>query len=159
MARITCRTPSTGKPLKIQVANVATNFVSIAEAPDFSVPDAAENFPIRDPADNTRTIKPGEVFFLTPMAAKNKSVSEAWIEIALVTEGETAEAQTVIQIGKVDVPAGDTVFIPLQGRSLLKRSHTTANGDIIQVRAETANTFDLWVSAEEKLSSEHVGVE
>jgi hypothetical protein len=64
-----------------------------------------------------------------------------------------------IELGRVSVPAGDTVFIPLQGRSLLKRDANTANGDIIQVRAETSNTFDIWVSAEEKLSSEHVGVE
>ena len=154
MARITCRTPSTGKPLKIHVANVATTFTTIAEAPDFSVPDAAENFPIRDPADNTRTIKPGEVFFLTPVAARNKSTSEVWIEIILVTE-----TSNTIQIGKVDVPGGDTVFIPLQGRSLLKRDYQSANGDMIQVRAEVADVFDLWVSAEEKLSSEHVGVE
>jgi hypothetical protein len=64
-----------------------------------------------------------------------------------------------IQLGVVSVPAGDTVFIPLQGRSLLKRDASTANGDIIQIRAESANTFDVWISAEEKLSSEHVGVE
>jgi hypothetical protein len=154
MARITCRTPSTGKALKINLSNVSTTYVAIAEAPDFSVPDAAGNFPVRDPEDAGRTIKPGEVFFLSPMSAKNKSGSTAWIETKLFTE-----ANVSIELGRVSVPAGDTVFIPLQGRSLLKRDANTANGDIIQVRAETSNTFDIWVSAEEKLSSEHVGVE
>jgi hypothetical protein len=154
MARITCRTPSTGKALKINLSNVSTTYVAIAEAPDFSVPDAAGNFPVRDPEDAGRTIKPGEVFFLSPMSAKNKSGSTAWIETKLFTESNVS-----IELGRVSVPAGDTVFIPLQGRSLLKRDANTANGDIIQVRAETSNTFDIWVSAEEKLSSEHVGVE
>jgi hypothetical protein len=154
MARIKCRTPSTGKPLTINVSNVSTTYASIAEAPDFSVPDAAGNFPVRDPSDTTRTVKPGEVFFLSPLTAKNKSGSTAWIETRLLTE-----SNTFIEFGRVSVPAGDTVFIPLQGRSLLKRDANTANGDIIQVRAETSNTFDIWVSAEEKLSSEHIGVE
>jgi hypothetical protein len=154
MARIKCRTPSTGKPLNISVANVSTSYVTIAEAPDFSVPDAAGNFSVRDPSDVSRTIRPGEVFFLTPMAAKNKSGNTSWIETRLQTE-----ANANVELGRVSVPAGDTVFIPLQGRSLLKRDANTANGDIIQVRAESSNTFDIWISAEEKLSSEHVGVE
>lgn len=155
MARITCRTPSTGKPLSIRLDNVSTTYVIVAEAPDFSVPDAANNFPtIRDPLDNTRAVKPGEVFFLTPMAAKNKSGSTAWIETRLVTESNSN-----VEIGRVSVPSGDTVFIPLQGRSLLKRDINSANGDSIQIRAESSNTFDIWISAEEKLSSEHIGVE
>lgn len=154
MARIKCRTPSTGKPLSISLSNVATDYVTIAEAIDFSVPDAAENFPIRDPDDATRTIKPGETFFLTPMSARNKGNTTAWIQTSLYTE-----SNVMIEIGKVEVPAGDTAFIPLQGRSLLKRDANTANGDMIQIRSEVANTFDIWVSAEEKLSSEHIGVQ
>jgi hypothetical protein len=154
MARIKCRTPSTGKSLSIYVSNVSTSYATIVEAPDFSVPDAAGNFPVRDPEDTTRTIKPGEIFFLTPMSAKNKSANTAWIETALYTE-----ANVSIELGRISVPAGDTVFVPLQGRSLLKRDANTANGDVIQVRAQTANTFDIWVTAEEKLSSEHIGVE
>lgn len=154
MARITCRTPSTGKPLSIRLDNVSTTYVTIAEAPDFSVPDAAGNFPVRDPLDSTRTIKPGEVFFLTPMSARNKSANTAWIEIELYTESNVA-----INFGRIRIPANDTAFIPLQGRSLLKRDANTANGDIIQVRAQTANTIDIWIAAEEKLSSEHIGVE
>ena len=154
MARIKCRTPSTGKPLSVYLNNVSTSYVTIAEAVDFSVPDAAENFPVRDPDDVTRTIKPGEVFFLTPMAARNKGNTTAWIQTSLYTE-----SNVLIEIGKVEVPAGDTAFIPLQGRSLLKRDANTANGDMIQIRSEVANTFDIWVTAEEKLSSEHIGVE
>jgi hypothetical protein len=154
MPRIKCRTPSTGKTLRVSLANVSTSYVTIAEAPDFSVPDAAGNFPVRDSEDATRTIKPGEVFFLSPMSAKNKSANTAWIETSLVTEdGGT------IELGKVSVRSGDTAFIPIQGRSLFKKDDASANGDILQVRAQTSNTFDVWIAAEEKLSSEHIGVE
>jgi len=154
MARITCRTPSTGKPLRIIQADVASTFVTIAEAPDFSVPDTSNKFPDRDPTDDTRAIRPGEVFFLTPIAAKNKDTVTRWVEAIFVTE----DSQT-IEFAKVEVPAGDTALIPLQGRSLLKRVANNASGDTLQVRAEVANMFDIWVSAEEKTSNEHVGVE
>lgn len=153
MARITCRTPSTGKGLKIIQNDVPATFTILAEAPDFSTPDASNKFTDRDPTDASRAIRPGEVFFLTPLAAKNKDSVERWIEVILVTEDSTT-----IEVGKIDVPPGDTAFIPLQGRSLYKRDANTAVGDTVQIRAETASVFDVWSSAEERLSSEHTGV-
>ena len=154
MTRIVCRTPSTGKGLRISESNVPNTFVVIAEAPDFSVPDASTKFTERDPLDLGRAIRPGEIFFLTPLAARNKDTVDRWIEVKLVTE----DAET-IEIGKVEVPAGDTAFIPLQGRSLFKRTANNTVGDTIQVRAEVSSVFDVWAAAEERLSSEHSGVE
>ena len=154
MARIKCRTPSTGKPLRIIQTNVANTYVTIAEAPDFSVPDASNKFPDRDPVDSTRAIRPGEIFFLTPMTATNKDSEDRWIETILVTEDDET-----VEVAKVTVPAGDTALIPLQGRSLLKRTANNAVGDVLQIRAEISDVFDIWLSAEEKLSNEHVGVE
>lgn len=154
MPRITCRTPSTGKPVRVALANVSNTFVSISEAPDFSVPDASNKFPDRDPVDNSRAIRPGEIFFLTPLSAKNKDTVTRWIETRLVTEDST-----VIEFGKVEIPAGDTAFIPLQGRSLFKRTANGAVGDTLEVRAELSDIFDVWAAAEEKLSAEHSGVE
>lgn len=153
MTRIVCRTPSTGKGLRISESNVANTFVTIAEAPDFSVPDASGKFDERDPTDPSRAIRPGEVFFLTPLSARNKDTADRWIEVVLITE----DSETV-QVGKVEVPAGDTAFIPLQGRSLFKRVANNAVGDTIQVRAEVSSVFDVWAAAEERLSSEHSGV-
>lgn len=154
MSRITCRTPSTGKSLQIVTNNVSSSFVNIAEASDFSVPDAARNFSPRDPTDVGRAIKPGEIFFLTPLAAKNKGPYATWIEVVLQTE-----SNTTIDFGRIEVPSGDTAFIPMQGRSLFKRDASAANGDILLIRAETSDVFDVWISAEQKLSAEHVGVE
>ena len=153
MSRITCKTPSTGKSLISSQANVSTTFTTIAEAPDFSVPDPSENYTTRDPLDATRAIRPGEVFFVTPLAAKNKSANVVWVEVRLFTEANTA-----IEFGRVDVPPGDTAFIPIQGRSLFKRIAAGTNGDRLQVRAEANNAFDVWAAAEEKLSAEHIGV-
>ena len=153
MARITCKTPSTGKSIIVSQANVSTTFTTIAEAPDFSVPDPSENYTTRDLVDNNRAIRPGEVFFVTPLAAKNKSGSVQWIEIQLYTEANSA-----IEFGRLDVPPGDTAFIPIQGRSLFKRDANGVNGDRIQVRAQSNNVFDVWAAAEEKLSAEHIGV-
>ena len=154
MARITCRTPSTGKPLRVIKQNVEMTYSTIVEAPDFSVPDTSNKFPDRDPTDDTRAIRPGEIFFLTPLAARNKSENTRWIQARLVTEDSD-----IIDVAKVEVPAGDTAFIPLQGRSIFKRIANNSVGDTVQVRAELSNVFDVWVSAEEKASNEHIGVE
>lgn len=154
MARIICRTPSTGKPLSITLNNVGAEFTTIAESPDFSVPDTSSKYPIRDPNDISRAIRPGEIFFLTPLSAKNKDIATRWIELQLVNEDGT-----IIEIAKVYVPKEDTAFIPLQGRSIFKRNPNITNGDRIQIKAEVANVFDVWTSAEERTSNEHIGVE
>lgn len=154
MARIKCRTPSTGKPIRVAMIDVTTEFTTVAEAPDFSVPDESNKFINRDPLDSARAIRPGEIFFLTPISAKNKTTETRWVEVVLVTEDAH-----IIEFGKVKVPAGDTAFIPIQGRSLFKRLANASNGDRLQVRTEVAGSFDIWASAEEKLSNEHVGVE
>lgn len=154
MARIVCRTPSTGKPLSINLNNVGTDFVTIAEASDFSVPDTSSKFSTRDPTDTTRAIRPGEVFFITPLAVRNKDTVTRWLELRLVTEDGVN-----VEVARVSIPSNDTAFIPLQGRSIFKRNANVANGDRIQIRAEVADVVDVWVSAEERASNEHIGIE
>ena len=154
MSRITCRTPSTGKPIRAALANVPATFTTISEAPDFSVPDTSERFADRDPTDASRAIRPGEIFFLTPLAAKNKDTNTRWIDVQIVSEDNIT-----IEFGRAEVPAGDTALIPIQGRSLFKRNPSGTNGDRLQVRAQVAGIFDVWVSGEEKLSNEHAAVE
>lgn len=153
MARITTRTPSTGKPLSINLQDVPTSYTTLYEAPDFSVPDASERFEFRDPGDAARAIRPGEVFFLTPLSVRNKSSNDAWVEVRILLEDGTP-----IEFGRLTIPAEDTGFVPLQGRSILKRDLGGTNGDRLQVRAETADIFDVWTAAEEKLANEHSGV-
>lgn len=155
MTRIVCRQPSTGKPINAAVSNVGVDYVIVAEAPDFSVPDpSGSQYPNRDPSDASRGIAAGEIFFLTPLLATNKTANTCWIEIRLRTEnGSNNDA-----FGRTVVPSGETVAIPVQGRSLVKANSVSSNGDILLVRGQEANSFDVWISANEQASAEHVGV-
>lgn len=151
MIRIKCKTPSTGCIKNFTVPSLGTAWTVVAEAPDFSVPDTRKLYVARDQTDDSRAIRPGEIFFMTPFFARNKSQSACWVEVKLVLENGT----TVDCPGRMTIPAGDTALIPVQGRSLLKRDHTSSAGDTIQMRAETAGSLDLWGTGEEKPSSEH----
>ena len=158
MTRIYCRTPSTGYPENLILADVPTTFTTIpgglsgANAPDYSVPDPSEQYEQRDPADDTRAILPGQIFFLTPLSAVNKTASEEWIECQLLTEDGD-----IIQFGRAVVPANDTAYIPLNGRSLLKRELLTTDGDQLQVRASNPAVFDVWTSADLSPASQNLG--
>jgi len=166
MTRITCRQPSTGKPISIQYVGVGTEWTILAEAPDFSVPDPSNSTYLwRDPADPTRGIAAGELFFLTPLIAKNVTSGTDWIEVRFRLESGVANNDS---FGRITVPAGESVAIPLQGRSLIKRNLLgagnpnvltfSANGDILYVRAGNTASFHVWASANEQASAEHIGV-
>ena len=158
MTRIYCRTPSTGYPENLILADVPITYTTIpgglsgADAPDYSVPDPSRQYEQRDPDDDNRAILPGQIFFLTPLSAVNKSGSDAWIECLLVTEDGDE-----IGFGRAVVPANDTAYIPLNGRSLLKRDPDTINGDQLQVRASAPGVFDVWTSAELSPASQNLG--
>lgn len=153
--RITCKTPSTGRTVNFTLASLGTDWTTIAESPDFSVPDTSLAFISRDPMDPERAIRPGEVFFLTPMFVRNKDLDGCWVDLRLVLEDGTS----IECPGRLYVPGMDTAMAPLQGRSLMKRSPAGLLGDRLQARAQTAGVLDIWVSGEEKLSSEHIGVQ
>lgn len=154
MPRIKCKTPSTGRPVNLVAASLGTDWQTLAEAPDFSLPDTGNTFVDRDPTDINRAIRPGEIFFMTPIFARNKSSQACWLEVRLLQESGT----TIECPGRMVVPGGDTAMVPVQGRSLVKRGATNTFGDRIQVRAQTAAVLDLWATAEEKPSAEHIGV-
>ena len=154
MTRINCKTPSTGRAVNLTMANVPVVWTTLAEAPDFSVPDTSAVYPARDPLDINRAIRVGEIFFMTPIYVRNKSANACWVEARLLREdGSIFECPGLMQI-----PSGDTAMVPMQGRSLLKRNASGVNGDMFQVRAQTAACLDIWGSGEEKPSAEHIGV-
>lgn len=159
MTRIYCRTPSTGYPENLILADVPTSLTTLeggisgADAPDYSVPDPANQYEERDPLDPTRAILPGQIFFLTPLSVTNKSVSEESLSVVLLMEDGT-----VINAGTAVVPAGDTAYIPLNGRSLLKRDPLSSNGDQLQVIASNPNVFDVWTAVEVSPASQNLGV-
>jgi len=153
MPRITCQTPASGKPVTIAAAGISASWTTVAEAPDFSLPDPSNVYPDRDPGDAARAIRPGEVMFLTPLWARNNHSATLWVEVRLVEEDGT----TVVG-PRTQVPAGATAPIPLQLRSLVKRNPSGPDGDRVQIRAETAGHVDIWGQADERTSAEHIGV-
>ena len=170
MARIKCKVPSTGYTKNYTSCTRAdgtttqtliyNEWVTLMEAPDYSVPDTRLIYSTRDPNDTGRAIRPGETFIMTPIFARNTSETEAFeIYVELLLEYATVGIPCP---GKMIIPAGDTVMIPVQGRSLLKRNANgfSTYGDRIRLKAGNgANGYIyVWGSGEEKLSAEHVGV-
>lgn len=155
MTRIYCRTPSTGYPENLVLVDVPDTVTTIpgANAPDYSVPDPSNQYEQRDPLDPTRAILPGQIFFLTPLSIVNKSVSEESLTVFLLQEDGT-----LVNFGTATVPAGDTAYMPLNGRSLLKRDPLVANGDRLQVQASAPDVFDVWTAAEGSPASQNLGV-
>jgi hypothetical protein len=155
MTRIYCRTPSTGYPENLVLADVPATLTTIpgADAPDYSVPDPSNQYEVRDPLDPTRAIIPGQIFFLTPLSITNKSGNQQSLTVILLQEDGTS-----INFGTAVVPAGDTAYIPLNGRSLLKRDPVTVYGDRLQVQASAPNVFDIWTAADLSPASQNIGV-
>ena len=158
MTRIRCRTPSTGYPENLVLANVGTTLtiltggLSGSDCPDYSVPDPSNQYEQRDPLDPTRAILPGQIFFLTPLSIVNKSGATQTLRVSLLQETGNR-----IEFGNAVVPAGDTAYVPLNGRSLLKRDPFSLNGDRLQVSASVANVFDVWTSVELSPASQNLG--
>jgi hypothetical protein len=155
MTRIYCRTPSTGYPENLVLVDVPDTVTTIplADAPDYSVPDPSNQYEVRDPLDPTRAILPGQIFFLTPLSVVNKSAGQESLTVFLLQEDGT-----LVNFGTAIVPAGDTAYIPMNGRSLLKRDPLAANGDRLQVEASAPSVFDVWTAAELSPASQNLGV-
>jgi len=159
MTRIYCRTPSTGYAETLYLVDVGTSMTTLdgglsgADAPDYSVPDPSNQYEQRDPLDPTRAILPGQIFFLTPLSATNKSAAEESLQVQLVLEN----GNVVVDLGTAVVPAFDTAYIPINGRSLLKFDANASNGDQLQVSASTGNVFDVVISAELSPASQNLG--
>lgn len=159
MSRIVCRTPSTGYPETLYLVDVPVTMTTLdggltgADAPDYSVPDPSNQYEVRDPSDPTRAILPGQIFFLTPLSVTNKTASDETLDVQILLEG----GNTTISLGSIVVPALDTAYVPVNGRSLLKLDANSVNGDQLQVSASTGNVFDVTVSADLSPASQNLG--
>lgn len=144
MPRITCDQPGY-KPVAIRGINLAASATSVAEAPDFSVPDP------NDAA--TQIVVAGEIWFGSPIYLYNKNASTRTVTVDILTE-----AAATITLGVVEIPAGETAAFPMQGQSLLKRDPDVANGDRLRLTASDASSIDYWAAAYERRADDHIGV-
>ncbi len=160
MPRINTDQPSSGKPLLLFIPAatnsgfVNTTWTTLAEAPDFSIPASGDDGVTVDPADSARELRPGEVFLETPLAATNTTATTRWVELQMLLQGNSGQAIPVTT--QVPVPAGETVYLPIQGLRLLKTDLTnTQPGGRLQVRAEVANAIKVIGSAVELEALNH----
>jgi hypothetical protein len=124
MPRINTDQPSTGKPVLLFIPSatnsgfVNTTWVTIAEAPDFSIPASGDDGVTFDPVDGERELRPGQIFFETPLQAINTTATTRWVELQMLLQGVSGQAIPVSP--RVSVPANESVYLPIQGLRLLK---------------------------------------
>lgn len=151
MARVIISQSAVSKPVRIAVAGLAVDWLTILEANDFSLPDPQGIFPDDvDPADADRRIEPGVALIESPLMFHNVSDANCWVELQVLTEG----GDSVVQC-KITIPPGDTYTHPAPGQRLLKLLKASANGDRMQVRAQTVNVIHLTAAASEGGSEQH----
>ena len=165
MPRIVTDQPSSGKPRLIYITTnngfVDTNWISLIEAPYFSVPSTGDVGVAIDPDDQDRELRPGEIFFETPLGVTNTTTANRWVELRMVMEppGSPPVPQNVPITSQVRVPPLETIYLPIQGLRLLKTGLTSGtyslNGGILQIRAEVANALTCLGSVTETAASDH----
>lgn len=145
--------PSSGRTIRGHLVDVPTTWTTILEAQDFSIPSI-------DSSQEAREVIPGEIFIGTPLAVTNKFSTTRTFSVRIDGEATTAGAGPKYNfIVDMDIPGKETVFIPVQGHSLLKTTAAMAHGDRLQVKAGFASTFDVTVTATETAAGFHLDVE
>jgi hypothetical protein len=147
MPRIVCDQPGY-KPIVIRGTNSTTGEtpLTIAEAPDFSIPDPEDA--------GSRIVVAGEIWFGTPLYLRNRSTSvtltaNVWID------GEDGSS---LRVGIIEIPALETVAFPMQGQSLLKRLPGATFGDRLRMSGGEAGAIAYWATAYERRADEHIGL-
>lgn len=152
MTRINTEQPATAKSELVAIEGVSDTWETIAEAPDFSVPDTTKQWPnTRDPNDSDRRIAPGQVLIETPLMVHNRDTDRCTMTVRTHLEDGT----TAIQVA-VEIPPGETYSHPLPGQTLTKRDQTATNGDRIEVQAARPDALDLTVSISTGLAEQHL---
>lgn len=158
MARINTDLPSSGKPIQVFIPPgtnsgfVNTTWYTLLEAPDFSVPGTGDGVSTLDPANSARELRPGEVFIETPLLVSNTTATSQSVELQVVLQGGSATVPLVIP---TLVPAGETVFLPVQGLRLLKTDFDAADGDRLQIKASDAASLKIFGAASELGAANH----
>lgn len=168
MRRIVTDQPSSGKPLLIYMTTnngfINTSWTSLIEAPYFSVPSTGDVGIAIDPLDGDRELRPGEIFFETPLGVTNTTTANRWVELQMLIEplSSGSSAQAVPVTSQVRVPPLETIYLPIQGLRLLKTGLAGApsntyslDGGILQIRAEVADALTCLGSVTETAASDH----
>jgi hypothetical protein len=149
--RQTVRQAGAAVPVRILVESLGTDWLTVLEASDFSVPDPQRRFPgARDPADDERRIQPGFALIEAPLMFFNGGTSAVTLEVSILREDGTRVQQAMIGI-----ISQETYLHPAPGQRMLKRDPATAHGDRMQVKASAANAVQLTSTASEGAAEQH----
>lgn len=166
MPRIATDQPSSGKPLQLFIPSSAnsgfvnTTWFTLVEAPDFSVPGTGDAGAVLDPADAGRELRPGEVFFESPLTVVNTTATTRWVELRILLQGNSGQAIPVTP--RVPVPGGEAIYLPIQGLRVLKTSANNViataltsaqNGNIYEIVAVGTTDFTLIGAASNTLGT------
>lgn len=160
MPRIKTDQPSANKPVLLFIPTasnggfVPTTWGTIAEAPDFSIPTLGDVGVVLDPADASRELRAGSLFFETPLAVTNTTSAARWVEVQMLLQGVSGQAIPVAP--QIIVPALETLYLPIQGLRLLKTDlASTGPGGRLQVRAEVGDALTILAAAAESEAEDH----
>ena len=151
MTRLVTGTIGTGVPVPVS-ALVGLDWDTLAQARDFSVPDPSQQFAVRDPADpQNRTIRPGQIEFLTDIMVRNMDTEPRWLDLRVVLEdGATRDVP-----GRHLILPQVTMVVPMRGMSLVKLDYTGVTGMSLEARAEVAGQIVVWATGLEGEAASH----
>lgn len=155
MTRIRTDQPSSGRPFQLLIPSggyVPTSFLTIAEAPDFSVPGTGDTGVVLDPSDSGRELRGGEVFLEAPLTCINNDTVARWVEVQILTQTNHSIPVTPPQL---KVPAKEAIYVPIQGLRLLKTNYNSLYGDRLQIRASSGGALRIIGSAVELEALSH----
>lgn len=131
MPRIITSQPAISRPTMIAFDDLSDDWLTIAEAPDYSVPDPTVRWPNeRDPEDPNRRIQPGQLLFTTPLYVHNTAPEQRLIEFRVLYHRTDA----LVRQARVILPGYETYIHPVSGFTLIKDDPEKSFGDRLQVR-------------------------
>ena len=137
--RFTVRQSGAAVPIRINENEIGTEWKTVLEAPDFSVPDTQRRFiNDRDPADDERRIQPGFALIEAPLMFFNTGVVPVVVDIRILDEDNN-----IYQQASINIIGRDTFLHPAPGQRLLKLDKDSSNGDRLQVKATIENAIIL----------------
>lgn len=155
MARQNVLTPSSGKTIIINLADIGLAWTTIAEPDDFSVPVQNRATAVLDPLDSNRELLPGELFIGSPVLVCNKTASTRTVSFRVLRENAGGADETFVLVDELPVAGNTTALVTVQGQYLIKYVDRTA-GDRLQVQADVGNALDLSGAALLTQHSDHV---
>jgi hypothetical protein len=174
LRRIYTDQPSSGLsyPIRIkQSAADANTWITLCQAPDFSVPLEDDQYSVIDPEDSTRAIVPGEILIMTPLIITNHATNAATFSMRIVEEGNGTEEVMLTPDEGLTVLPGKSIQFPLQGQSLIKANRTamggefgtgainasllSAYGEALEIKFSVANKFSVVGTVAESILAAH----